>query len=168
MFEKFNRIQIFIAAIDICNPFSIFLSIVQIEHRGNRIHAQSVYMKFPDPVQCVCNKEIFYFVFCQIKDSGSPIGMLTLSGIRIFKNTLSVKASQSMLIRTKVSRYPIQNDPDPVSMHQIDQVHEVFRCSIPCSRCIIAGHLVPPGSIKRMLGDPHQLDMRILHFLEIF
>ena len=52
-------------------------------------------------------------------------------------------------------------------VQKIYQVHKIIRRSITRSRCIITGHLIPPGSVIRMLHNRHQFHMRVTHFLTI-
>ena len=44
MLEKYNGIQILVAAVLIRQPFAILLAIVQVKHRGYRIYTKSIDM----------------------------------------------------------------------------------------------------------------------------
>lgn len=46
MFEEFDRIQILVSAVFVRDPVAAALSIIKIKHRRNRIHTQTVHMKF--------------------------------------------------------------------------------------------------------------------------
>src|SRR5580692_8374861 len=48
--EKRNRREILVAAVDVWNPFAPLAAVVEVEHRGNRVDANSVGMKFFKPV----------------------------------------------------------------------------------------------------------------------
>ena len=94
--------------------------------------------------------------------------MFSKTRIRMFKNTFSIKPSKSMGIGCKVSRNPIQNYTDVMLMQLIDKIHEIIRRSVTGGRCIVSGHLITPGSIKRMLSNSHQFNMSIFHFCQVF
>ena len=55
----------------------------------------------------------------------------------------------------------------PVLVQMIDEVHEVLRRAVARGRREIAGGLVAPGSVERMLGDRHQLDVREAHVAHV-
>ena len=61
MFEKFNGFQIFIVPVFICNPLSVLLAIIKIQHGRNCIHSKSVHMTFLNPEKCISYKKILYF-----------------------------------------------------------------------------------------------------------
>ena len=107
MFEKLNRFEIFILTVFICDPLAIFLAIIQIEHRCDSIHTQSVYMIMLNPHERTANQEVLHFIFAIIKDLCSPVRMLSHTGIRIFIQTGTVKIRQSMRITGKVCRHPV-------------------------------------------------------------
>ena len=125
-------------------------------------------MELSEPEQGIGYQEVLYFIFAVIEDFGSPFGMLSQTGIGMFKNALTVKFSQAMGISCKMRRYPVQNHADSGLVQFIDQVHKILRCSVTGSRCIVAGHLISPGTVKRMLCNTHQFYMGILHLLQIF
>ena len=118
-----------------------------------------------NPEQCIGDQEIADFIFSKVKHFCSPVRMFSKSWICIFIRRSSVKISKSMCILREMGRYPVQNDTDLISMQIIDHPCEIFRCSIPGCRCIITSHLISPGTVKRMLRDPHQLHMCITQYV---
>ena len=49
VFQKLNGFQVFISTVNICHPFSIIFSVVQIQHRRHCIHTDTVCMVFLNP-----------------------------------------------------------------------------------------------------------------------
>ena len=49
LFQEVNRIQIFISAVDIGYPLTFIFAVIQIQHRFNGVHADSVGMIFLHP-----------------------------------------------------------------------------------------------------------------------
>ena len=72
-----------------------------------------------------------------------------------------------MLVFREMSRYPIKDHTNIMLMHIIYKVCKIIRCSITGCRCIVACHLIPPGTIKRMLHHRHQFYMGISHFFTV-
>ena len=65
-------------------------------------------MELSEPEQGIGYQEVLYFIFAVIEDFGSPFGMLSQTGIGMFKNALTVKFSQAMGISCKMRRYPVR------------------------------------------------------------
>ena len=72
-----------------------------------------------------------------------------------------------MRILWKMRRYPVQDHADSIPVQIIDHIGKILRCPVTGSRRIISCHLIPPGSVKRVLRNPHQLHMGIPHLLHI-
>ena len=52
-------------------------------------------------------------------------------------------------------------------MARIDKVHELLRVAVARRGGVIAGRLVTPGAIERMLHKRHDLDMRVAHVAHV-
>ena len=120
-----------------------------------------------NPEKSIGNEEVLYLIHLIVENLSSPVRMLTFPGIRIFIQGLSVKIRQSMGISGKMSRYPVQDYANLIFMKVINQIHKVLRASVSGGRCIIARYLIPPGTVKGMFRNPHQLHMSIPHLLHI-
>ena len=155
MFKEFNRFQVLVSSVFIRNPFSVFLTIVKVKHRGNRIHTKSVYMTLFNPVKSICDQEVLNLRAAIIVNLSSPVRMFSLSRICMLIYCSSVKIHQTMGIFREMCRYPVKNNADLILVEIIDHIFEILRCSVSGSRCIISGYLISPGTIKRMLGDSH-------------
>ena len=55
MLEKFNRLEVFIAAVLVGNPCSVLFSVIKVKHACNCIHAESVDMELSYPEKCIGN-----------------------------------------------------------------------------------------------------------------
>ena len=130
MFEKFNSLQILIFSILICHPFSVFFSIIKIKHRSNCIYTKTIYVTLLHPEKRIRNKEVFHLRSSVIINLCSPVRMLTLSRIFMLIYSRSVKVCKPMCIFRKMSRNPVKNDTDFLSMKIIHQIFEILRCSV--------------------------------------
>ena len=144
MAEKFNGLQILVFPIFVGNPFTVISSVVQIQHGGNGINAESVYMIKIDPVKGVRDQKVFYFIFCVIEYLGAPVRMFSLSRISIFIKRFAVKIGQSVGILREMGGNPVENHADALFMHVVDKIHEILWASVAGCGSVIAGHLISP------------------------
>ena len=144
MFEKLNRFQVLIAAVNICHPLTVILAIVEIQHRSDRIHPDTVCMIYVFPEQRIGDQEVRYLRPAIIVNQRAPVRVGTLARIEVLVQASAVKCTQPERIARKMSRYPVQDDSDALLMHVIHEIHEILRCAIPGGRRIVAGHLIAP------------------------
>ena len=167
MFEEIDCFQVLILSIFVGDPLTILFSIIEIQHRCHRIHPKSIHMELFNPEQGIRNQEVPHFIFPIIKNLCSPIRMFSLSWICVFISRSPIEIRQSMSIPREMCRNPIQNYANLILMKMIDHPCKVFWSSISRCRCIISRHLIAPGSIKWMLCNSNQFNMRIPHILQI-
>ena len=124
-------------------------------------------MEFLNPEQGIGNEEILHLIFPIVEHLGSPIRVLSLSGVCVFISRHSVKFCQSMGIFWEMCRHPVQNDTDFMFMHIIHEIAEIFRRSVTGGRRIISGNLVSPGTVKGVLCNSHKFYMGVAHIFHI-
>ena len=93
--------------------------------------------------------------------------MLSLARIGILEKCRAVKLRKPVCILREMRRYPVQDHADLVLVAFVYEVCKILRCAVAGGRCVISGNLIAPGTIKRILGDSHKLDMRVAHLLHI-
>ena len=125
--QKIDGLEIFPPAEPIRNPFALLARIVQIQHRGHRIHAQPVDVIFLEPEQRRGNQEAAHLVAAEIENGRIPFRMKALPRIRVLVQMRAVEIRQPMLIRGKVRRHPVEYHADALLMQVIDEVHQVLR-----------------------------------------
>ena len=72
-----------------------------------------------------------------------------------------------MRILREVGGYPVEDDADARLMEHVDHLPEIIRCAEARGRCKIAGDLIAPRAVERVLSERHELDMRIGKLLHI-
>ncbi len=90
--DHFDGLQVFLSAVQIGDPLSVSLSVIQIEHAGHRVHADPVHMIFFHPEKGVGDQIVGNLRPAVIIDQRSPVGMTSLPGIPVLIETGSVKA----------------------------------------------------------------------------
>src|SRR5712691_6695276 len=124
-------------------------------------------MILSQPEKRIGYQEIAYFTATIVEDIGSPFLMLPFSCVSILIEVSTVKVAKSMPIFGKVCRHPVEEDADALLVHIIHEVLKVFRRTETTRGCVVAGHLVAPGTIERILGNRQQFDMGKTHIFDI-
>src|SRR6185436_13026153 len=106
-------------------PLTGFAAVVEIQHGCDGVDAQSVDVKLVDPVERVRDEEIANFVAAIVEDQRAPVGMLTETRIFMLEQRSAVETTQSVVVLRKMRRYPIEQNPNPVLMEEIDEVAKV-------------------------------------------
>jgi len=78
------------------NPAAMFTGIVEIEHAGNGIHTQPVYVILVQPEKGTGDEEFANFVSAEIEDQGAPLDMLALPGVGVLEQSCAVEKSQAV------------------------------------------------------------------------
>src|SRR6476660_1406693 len=101
-------------------------------------------MVFFQPEQCAANQKTSHLVAAIIEDVGPPVRMEALPSVGMLKEMRAIKETETVAIGRKMRRYPVQYDPDVVSMERIDEIHQILGRSIVAGRSKVSGGLVPP------------------------
>ena len=142
--EEFHRFEILMTAIDIGHPLAVVAVVIEVEHGGNRVHAQTVDVIFIQPEERVGNQERTHFVATEIEYTGAPFFMLALAPIRIFISRCTVKTIQTVRVLREVGGNPVHDDADAVFMQDIHEPHEILGFTVAGSRGIVAADLIAP------------------------
>jgi len=106
-----------------------------------------------EPEHRAAQKETTDFIASVIEDVRLPVGMKALSGVGMFEQVCTVEVGQTVSIGREVRRHPIQDHADAVLMQVVHQKHEILWRAVAGGRGKVAGGLVSPGAIKRVLHD---------------
>ena len=167
LLQECNCFEILSAAVNIRAPFAASAVVVEIEHRGNRVHAQAVDMEFIEPVACRGDQERADLGPAVIKDARAPALVLALERIGVLIEASAVELIESLLILGEVSRHPVEDNADAGLMEHVDHPAEVIGRAEAGGRGKIARDLIAPRAVKRVFRQRHELDMRIGQILHI-
>src|ERR1700730_13608583 len=143
-FHEVNGVEIFTCSMDVWHPFTWFPRVVEIQHRRDRVYAQTIDMVAVQPEQTVGDQKIANFVSAVIKNQRSPVAMFALARISVFVKMGSVKQRQAVGILREMSGDPVDNDADPAFVATIDKVPKFVGVSKSAGRGEVAGNLVAP------------------------
>src|SRR5271156_6528231 len=141
------------------NPFAGAPSVVEIEHRGNRIHPNSIRVILRQPVVRTGEKKGANLIAREIEDVGIPLGLKSFARVEMLVERGAIEPPEAESVGGEMRRHPVEDDSDAALMERIDQISEIVGSTEARGRGEIAGDLVSPGASKRMLHDRHQLDM---------
>ncbi len=133
---------------------------IQVQHRGDRIDAQAVEMELLEPVAGAREQEAAHFVALVVEDQRAPVACSPLRGSCVFVQRGAIEARQAVGVAREMSRHPVEQHADAGLMALIDEIAQVVGRAVAAGGREVAGGLVAPGVIERMLGDRQQLDVR--------
>ena len=165
--EEVYGLQVAVAAVLVRLPLPMLPAIVQIQHIGHCINAQSVNMVLIHPENRVGNQEALYLGAAIIKVGGTPACIVcTLRIVRLIQ-VAPIKVTETRIILAEVPRHPVHDYADACLMCLINEITQVIRRTETAGSGIIAGSLIAPGAFIRVLTERHELDMGVVHFLGI-
>ena len=135
---------------------------VEVQHAGHAVHANAVHVEVFEPIQHVGDKEGADLAAGEVKLVRAPVGVNL-----VLKQHVAVKGGKTVGVGTKTAGYPVHDHADACLVARIDKVHELLRVAVARRGGVVAGRLVTPGAIERMLHKRHDLDMRIAHVAHV-
>ena len=107
MLEELDGVEVLVPAVLVRYPLTVALAVVQIQHGGDCIDPDTVDVELTVPEKDIGNEEVLYLRLFIVKDLGTPVGMLSLSGIGMLENALSVESSEAVGVGRKMGGYPV-------------------------------------------------------------
>ena len=167
MLQELHRIEVLVAAVDVPRCILALTTIVEVEHGGHGIHTDTIRMIAVCPEHRTADEEVRHLVLPVVEGQGAPVRVAREPWIRILIEARSIELCKPPAVAREVRRYPVEDDADASLMHVIHEVHEVLRCTVAARRSVVAGPLIAPARIERMLHHRHELNMRIALLLHI-
>ncbi len=81
LLQEADGLQVFVAAVLVGNPLALGASVVEVEHGGDRVHAQAVGVILVEPEQPAGEQEAAHLVTPEVEDVRFPLGMEALARI---------------------------------------------------------------------------------------
>src|SRR5262249_57100275 len=104
--QKGDGLQVLVAAILVGYPIPRLSPVIEVEHGGNGIHPQAVYMILVEPEEGVADEEIGHLAATVIEDERPPVALLPLAGIARLVEMRTVEESQAGSVTGEMSRHP--------------------------------------------------------------
>ena len=165
--EEIYSLQIAVAAMLIRLPLAILSAIIQIQHIGHSINAEAINMILIHPENSIGNQKALYLGTAIIKIGGTPASIICSLRIVGFIQIPAIKISQTMIILTEMTWYPVHNNTDTCLMCLVNQITQIIRSTKTAGSGIVASSLIAPRAVERMLTQRHKLYVGIIHILHI-
>ena len=157
--EERDGLEVLAATVHVRQPFACLPRIVEIEHRRDGVHSETVRVVGAEPVIGTREEEAPDLVAPVVEDQRVPIGVVPTAGIRVLVQMRSVEVRQAVLVGGEVRRHPVEDHAETALMQMVDQEHQILRRPEPARRREISRRLVAPRAVERMLHDRQQLDV---------
>ena len=135
---------------------------VEVEHRGDSVHADAVGMVLVNPIEKVRDEEALHLSATKVELERAPVGMLFL-----LVELVAVEVHEAVFVAAESAGYPVEDDADARLVTGIDEVLELLGVAVARGRRKVAGHLIAPRAVERVLHNRENLDVRVAHLLDI-
>src|SRR5437867_5471053 len=167
VFQEIDGFEVLVAAVLVREPFAGLARVIEVKHRGDGIHAQSVDVKAVAPEERVSREEITNFVAAKIENERTPICVGSFAGVFVLVEGGAVEARESPIIPWEMGGHPVYKDADACFVERIDEKLKLIRGAVAATRRIKTSDLITPGRIIRVLGDGEKLDVGESHFADV-
>ena len=154
-----DGLEVLAAAVLVGDPFTVVARIVEVQHRGDGVDAQTVGVVAVEPAAGARQQEGPHLVAPVVEDRAVPVGVEALAGVGVLVEMGAVEAGEAVGIGGEVRRDPVQDDADPALVESVDHRHEVARGPVARGRREVAERLVAPAPVEGMLHDRQELDV---------
>ena len=167
LLQEADGLQVLAAAELVGMPLAVLARVVQVEHGGHGVDAQTVGVELLEPVQGVGDQEVAHLVASEVEHVGAPVGVLAALRVGVLVQGGAVEAGQGPLVLGEVGRHPVQNDADAGLVELVHQVAEVVRGAEARGGRVVAGDLVAPGAAEGVLGHRQELHVGEAGLLDV-
>ena len=165
--QEVDGVQVLMAAVLVGDPLAFLAAEVIIQHGGHRVHAQTIGMVILQPEAGIGQQEGTHFAAGKVEHVGPPLGHIAAAGIGMLIAGGAVKAAQAGLVLGEMSRHPVDDHADAGLMESVDELHQLMGLAIAGGSGVVAGHLIAPGHIQRMLHHGQELHVGVIHVQDI-
>ena len=167
LLQEADGVEVFVAAELVGDPLALVARVVEVQHRGDGVHAQAVGVILLEPEQRARQQEIPHLVPAVVEDQRAPVLMLALPRVLVLEERRAVEAREPVFVLGKVARHPVENHAEAGLVAGVDELLELFRRAEAAGGREEPEHLVAPGSRERVLHDRQQLDVGEAHLLHV-
>ena len=159
--QQLDRLEVLVAAVLVRHPLPGLAGVVEVEHRGHGVDPQPVDVELVQPVVGVGDQEALHLVAAEVEDVGAPVRVPAQPRVLVLVQRGAVEALQRPRVGGEVAGHPVDQHADAGLVQLVDQVAELVGGAEPADRGEVAGDVVAPGPLVRVLGDRHELDVGV-------
>ena len=125
--QESDGFKVFMAAVLIRNPLAVFTRVVAVNHRSNRVNADTVKAETLYPVQGVALQEVFHFVSTEVVNQGVPVLVVAFARVGVFVQRGAVKLGQTVIVGREMADHPVEDNADALVVRSFNQCTQFFR-----------------------------------------
>ena len=165
--EEVHGLEVARVAVLVRRPLAVLAAIVEVEHIRDCIDAQTVDVELLEPEHRVRDQEALDLRAAVVEVCRAPLPVLGKLLVVGLVERLAIEVAQALLILAEMARDPVHDDGDAVLMRLVHEIAEVVRCAEATRHGVITRDLVAPRAIEGMLTERHELDVRVVHLLDV-
>ena len=165
--QERDRLEVLAPAMLVGQPVARLARVVEVEHGGDRIHAQAVEVQVLDPILRRGDQEVLHLASAVIEDQGAPVAMLAAARVFVFVEGTAVEAGEGEVVAGEVGRHPVKDHADAGGMGAVDEAAECLGRAEAAAGREVAGGLVAPGAVEGVFGNRQQFDMGEAPFQDV-
>src|SRR5439155_24020663 len=108
--EEVDGFEVFAAAEAVRNPLASFARVIEVKHRSDGVHAQTVDVILVEPEQGIADQEVADLPAAVVENERAPILVFAEARVGVFVEMGAVEEAQAVLVARKVRGYPIEDD----------------------------------------------------------
>ncbi|MCY1425885.1 hypothetical protein D9M71_416910 [compost metagenome] len=142
-------------------PLPRLARVVEIEHRGHGVDAQAIEVELRQPPMRRRQQEAAHLVAAVVEDVRAPVGVQAQTRVLVLVQCGAVETGQRPVVLRKMPGHPVEQHAQTGRVAGVDEGAQLVRRAVARGRRKVAGGLVAPGLVERVLGDRQQLDMGV-------
>ena len=167
LLEEVHRLKVARATVLVRLPLAVLTPVVEIEHIRDCVDAQPVDVELLEPEQRIRDEEALHLCAPVVEIGCAPLPVLRACFVIGLIEVLAVEMTKPLLILAEMPRHPVHDDADAVLMRRIDQIAEVIGRTVAARHGEVARRLIAPRTVIRVLAERHELDVSVVHVLDI-
>ncbi|MDR6171997.1 hypothetical protein QE359_003026 [Curtobacterium sp. SORGH_AS776] len=165
LLQERDRLEVLASAVDVRQPLGA--RVVEVQHRGDGVHAKPVDVELLEPVERVRDEEVADLRLSEVEHVRAPVELLATAGVRVLEQRVAVELRQGPLVLREVPGDPVHDHADAGGVQPVDEVPEVVGGAEPGSRGVVARDLVAPRSAEGVLGERQELHVGEARVLDV-
>ena len=121
LLQERDRLEVLASAVDVRRPLAVLARVVEVEHRGDGVDAQTVGVELLQPVQRVGDQEVAHLLTSEVEDVGAPLGVLAALRVGVLVQRRAVEARQRPVVLREVRRDPVEDHADAGLVQPVDR-----------------------------------------------
>ena len=123
--QELDRFEVLAPAESIRHPPARVARVVEVQHRGDRVHPQAVRVILVQPEQRVGDQKVPDLVAAVVEDQRAPLAMLALARVGVLVERRAVEAREPVGVLREVPGHPVEDHADIMLMADVHEGLEI-------------------------------------------